>query len=375
MPQPQKIAECISLLNDSNTTLEKINTRITQLIQSSELFNLLNCLCILLESQIFNQTQTLTLCYILSKQYPITQNPFFPILKKQYLKSEEFDRNFIATLMQDSSPIQSKSISQVIGDNTIQNVSIDLNKLSEEYEKNLPINIPSIPPVFSDPDESGSKEKDLQKLFEHQLPPAILPPQNHPAPLLMSPGHDELMFLLPEIDFSPMFIPTQITPEIYALIEKAENGKLSNDEKKLLLEKMNDENVIGFFNPSKLRVIYEQNRELVDDIIRKVLKTEYEEAFMDAFNQLPISVDLVKSAHTLVSSSPQSFTRFVENVVEYCLQNKGNVKSFIEKVVAFFEVYALFLIQKGGVVTQKLKVFCDEFATEKNINSLKSILK
>ena len=67
MPQPQKIAECISLLNDSNTTLEKINTRITQLIQSSELFNLLNCLCILLESQIFNQTQTLTLCYILSK--------------------------------------------------------------------------------------------------------------------------------------------------------------------------------------------------------------------------------------------------------------------------------------------------------------------
>ena len=375
MPQPQKITECLSIINDSTLPLDKIYTKVIQLINTSDLFNLLNSLIIILEAQILNQTQTLILCYILSKQYPPTQNPFFPTLKKQYLKSEEFEKQFISILLTDTTSIQSKSISQIIGENSLQQINIDINKLTEEYEQHLPINIPSISAVFSDPDESGNKEKDLQKLFEHQIPPAIIPPQNHPAPLLMMPGNDELVFLLPEINFSPFFLPSQISIENYQLIEKAEREKLSAEEKAVLIEKIQTDDIVRYFTPSKLSIIYQYNKELLDEIIAKVLKTEYENEFLHAFNQLPMSIELVKIAHSFVSSSPNSFTGFVENVIKYCFANKSTVKSFIEKIVGFLEVYVTFLLKKGGVVTPKLKAFCDEFVTIKEVNKLKSLLK
>ena len=104
MPQPQNIENALNRLNDMNSPLDQINVEVIHYVQRSELFSYLQTLSILLESQVLNQAQTLTLCYILAQHAPMQMNPFFPVLKRQYKKMDDFNRKFIELVLLNKCP-------------------------------------------------------------------------------------------------------------------------------------------------------------------------------------------------------------------------------------------------------------------------------
>ncbi|EKE41718.1 hypothetical protein ENUP19_0248G0018 [Entamoeba nuttalli] len=373
MPQPQHIIESLNILNDSSKSLDQINGGIIHLVSRSDLFGLLTSLSILLDSQVLSQPQALSLCYVLSKHSPITSNPFFKVLRKEYLKADGFEKNFIATLFVNCCPSE-KSISEILANNKLPSTSFDLDSLTTEYQKNVPYDIPSVQPLFSDPDDSTNRERDIAKIFETPLPGPIIPPQNTPAPLLLMPGHDELTFLIPEIDFSPLFDPTQISAETLTLLKRAVTERLNDDDKDQLMELLEEENIAKFFAPQQIESLIENNKDIAIEVLKKVINSENEKAYVDTLSSIEPKLNVISTVKELLLKSSNVFSSFTQKVIDFSIKEKEPNKRYIRCVTDYLETYVRVNQKLSEPVYQSIVTFCGKFSTIKEVSNLYKLL-
>ncbi|ELP92104.1 hypothetical protein EIN_380010 [Entamoeba invadens IP1] len=373
MPQPQQIVDALSILNDNTKTLDAINTSITHLVQRSEVFSLLTGLTILLDSQLLTQTQLLTLCFILSKQASITSNPFFKVLVKELQKAEAFDKQFILSLFASVCP-QDKSLSEIIAMGKLQVPPVDITALTNEYETNVPCNVPSVQPIFSDPDESAPKDRDILKMYDIPLPGPIFPPLNAPTPTLLMPGHDELMFLIPEINFMPIFDPTQISAETLNLVRRASTEKLDDDDKDELMELLEEENIVKYFVPSQISSVIENNKEIASEVLKKVVGTDSEHNFVTAIIKMEPTLNVVATVKELLLKNAKTFESFTLRLVDFTMKEKENNKRYIRVVCDFLDTFIRMDQKVEGDVHDRIIAFCEKFSTFKETASIYKLL-
>ena len=390
MPSPQNIVDALKILSNGDKSLETTNNEITKIVQKSEMFNLLTSLSVLLESKLLNQTQTLGLCFVMSKYAaPITSNPFFKVLHTKYIDSTGFDKDFIATLFVSQCP-SDKSINELLSKGKMEQVTFDINKLDNEYEKSIPFDIPSVTPMFIDADISvkdGKSEEDMSKLFEKPLPSPMLPPLLIQQPMLMEPGNDELRFLVPEIKFDPFFDetkPLKMNEELIKLIQKAVSERLNDDDKDDLLEMLENENesIFQAIEPNQMVRLLENNKEIGVELLSKAVHTDYETKYTDEILSSELTMNIILGVKEVLAKFDKTFTlKFTSKMIDWIIKEKKEgrdvSKRVVTKICDFLDNFLRFNIldtDKDNDVKKKIVLFCENFSTFKEVNDVYKLL-
>lgn len=276
--------------------------------------------------------------------------------------------------------ITQKTVEEIIASGKELQTTVDIKQKYAEFIKSLPTNIPSVSPIFSDPDNSNptpskEKEKEMAKVFENPIPAPITPPLPVSAPLLMKPDNNELSFLIPEIDFCPVFDPTQISAKTIQLLQQAVQGRLDDEDKDELLEILEDDSIIKLFDPKQLKDLIENNQTIAVEILKKVIGGDSEKTYLDILNGLEPTINVINTVKDIVSKSPESFCTFVSHLTDVFSRTKETNKRRIKASVDFFEVFVKLKPEGLDTVKDKIVSFCSAYSNIKEVNSLFKVLK
>ncbi|KAL7712203.1 CCR4-NOT transcription complex subunit 11 [Entamoeba marina] len=352
MPTPQHILDSLNLLSDDTKSLDQIQAGILRLVPRSEVFGVLSSLSVLLESQLLNQSQSLALCYVLSKHASVTVNPFFKVLYKKYQQSEGLEKDFLATLFVSSCP-KEKSVGEIITNGKLPQVNLDLNALNTEYEHSLKYYSPSITSLFPDPDvsvQSGKDKETLSQLFATPIPPPFEPPQKIQPPILMEPGHDELCFILPQISFQPLFNPICQMP-------LTATTQLREEDKETLMELLDEEDVTNYVKPKDVMEIVESNKDMAIEILKKIMFNEEGEQYIQIFQTKEITFNTVMTVKELLVKLDKKFcVEFAKKVCNRMIKEKETNKRFVRGVCDFLETFIRMNLVDGNEANNLYKL-------------------
>ncbi|KAL7718598.1 CCR4-NOT transcription complex subunit 11 [Entamoeba marina] len=321
MPTPQHILDSLNLLSDDTKSLDQIQAGILRLVPRSEVFGVLSSLSVLLESQLLNQSQSLALCYVLSKHASVTVNPFFKVLK-----------DFLATLFVSSCP-KEKSVGEIITNGKLPQVNLDLNALNTEYEHSL-------------------------KYY--------------------SPRHDELCFILPQISFQPLFNPIcqmPLSKENVELFKKAATTQLREEDKETLMELLDEEDVTNYVKPKDVMEIVESNKDMAIEILKKIMFNEEGEQYIQIFQTKEITFNTVMTVKELLVKLDKKFcVEFAKKVCNRMIKEKETNKRFVRGVCDFLETFIRMNLVDGNGIKDIIISFCENYSNFKEANNLYKLL-